>query len=318
MKTQSEKQFGRRAADSFRTGLVGISTTQNGIALAYSDSKKAAGTIQACSFTNAEDLAHKQTAIIKFVAEHNLEGLGCSYVLSPIPGEYTITMIESPRVPPEELAQAMKWHIRELISFPVEEAIIEAFELPYARARDNMKMAYAVVIRRSMLNDIEKIIRNVGLHLAVIDIPEMALRNLINFYPKSDKGNIVLQLYPNGGKIIWYRDGMLCIARTIELDLKALAVAGAAPQTSIMEAIALEIQRSLDYISSVFRQEPPSSILLAPTLLNISPIEQFLKGNLTSEIVNLDLKNILKFKDNIEVNQANVLLAVGGSLREEG
>jgi len=51
-------------------------------------------------------------------------------------------------VPAEELAEALRWRVKDLITFPVAEAIIDAFLLPEDSARGTSRMAYAVVAQR--------------------------------------------------------------------------------------------------------------------------------------------------------------------------
>ncbi len=119
------------------------------------------------------------------------------------------------------------------------------------------------------------------------------------------------------GKLILYREKQRCIIRSFELSLGEL---GKDPENDgkKIDSLALEIQRSFDYMNSVFRQSIPNVIVLAPTTIGNHIIQESLKNTLGSEVNSLKLSECVTFEQPMkEEEEANCLLAVGTVLREE-
>lgn len=306
--------FGGLKKQQSKEGVVGIHLTSQGIAMAYLEVLgQAKPKITAYSYQATQD---KTLALRRFVLEHNLQGLPCHYVL-PSP-EYTLTMVDTPTVTKEEMNRAMQWLVREFINFPIEEAVIDNFEIPLPRARDNVKMSYVAVIRKSIIPKIEELIHSGGLTLKTIDIPELALRNIVSLTPEDAQGTLLVYLHPFNGKLIICREGNVYISRSLELRLESLASDKEATEETkqTLELLSLEIQRSLDYSSATFRQSVASTVLLAPTLLNNSAIQQYLATALGMEIKVLDLASILEFNSPSISQEVDCLLAIGAVLRD--
>lgn len=298
-----------------KEGMVGVYETPMGIAVVYGVLADPKPIILAQAFEVGDTPALKEAVINKFVIDHALQGVDCSYVLDT--GEYSLNLVESPLVAATEIPMAMRWVLRDLISFPIEEAIIDTFDVPFLRARDNVKMIYATAIRKQQVEKIEMLSKSAGLVLKFIDIPEMTLKNMLIRHPQKFKGCALVQLGNKGGKLILCRDDQLCISRSFDLKLEGL---GQNPEkdTKTLESLALEFQRSFDYMNSVFRQSIQNMIVLAPTRIDKNIVEGSLKANLGSEIFELKLSEIFKFDKSIETNEeVNYLFAAGAILRTE-
>lgn len=180
-----------------RPGLVGIHPTPQGIAIAYLDPLRSQEKpyIEAYSYQMTEDLS---SAIRRFVVEHALEDVDCCYVLPS--SDYTLTMVDTPNVAQTEKNSALQWLVREVINFPIEDALLDSFELPLPRSHDNVRLTYVIVVRRSIVPHTENLIHSSGLTLKYIDIPELMLRNIAFHHPEEAKGLVVLQLFGSGGR----------------------------------------------------------------------------------------------------------------------
>jgi MSHA biogenesis protein MshI len=88
----------------------------------------------------------------------------------------------------------------------------------------------------------------------VIDIPELSLRNLAARLPEAAAGLILLWLARSCAQLLVIKGDTLYVAR-------GLRYAGEGPD---VEAIALELQRSLDYFESYYEQAPIAHLLVAP------------------------------------------------------
>lgn len=298
-----------------KEGMVGVFETPTSIAVVYGIFADLKPIILAQVFEAAETPAAKQAVINQFVNAHALQGVDCSYVLEA--GAYNLNLVESPLVAASEIPMAMRWVLRDLINFPIEEAIIDTFDVPFLRARDNIKMIYAAIIRKQQVEQIEARLKSAGLVLKFIDIPEMTLKNILTRQPQKFKSCALVQLSNKGGKLILCRDDQLCISRSFELKLEELGQ-DSEKDAKILESLALEFQRSFDYMNSVFRQSIQNMIVLAPTKIDKNLVSESLKANLGSEIVELKLSEIFTFENPIDVNdEVNYMFSAGAVLRVE-
>lgn len=277
--------------------------------------------IEAKTYQTGEDPVQKQNALSQFVLDNKCQGVPCSFVLRT--HDYILSLVDAPPVPSDELAQALRWSMADAINFPIEKAVIEAFEIPVFRVRDNVKLAYAVVSQKSVLDEIEHWVQGAGLELESIDIPELVFRDLISLYPDTAENLVGLFLIPEGGKLIVTRDNQIYIARKIELDFKNLVEketkAGESSDKDILENLAIEIHRSQDYVNTNFRSMSKNSIVILPTILEVDLIKSSLKEFLGLEVDSLNLNTVLNFRTKLSLaDQAKSLLAIGASLRHVG
>ena len=291
-------------------GLVGIYETPTGISVAYGISTGTEATIKAWAIKAAETQTEKQETLIRFAAEYQLQGVPCCYVLSN--NEYSLNLVEAPMVAKEELGRALHWVLKDSLNFPAQEAVFDAFELPFLRAKDSTKMIYAAVIRESIMHKIHNFVIPSGLLLQAIDIPELVLRNIIKLYKESANGVIFLQLVQNGGKLIIYKGEDLCIARSFDINFDNLTL-----ESKSLELLVLELQRAADYMSNVFRQTAPNAVVLAPTPLDKDILVNFLKKSFSAEVNILKLSELFKLEHPLpEEQEPECLLAVGATVRE--
>ncbi|MDZ7748253.1 MAG: hypothetical protein U5K43_04970 [Halofilum sp. (in: g-proteobacteria)] len=68
------------------------------------------------------------------------------------PGEYQLLQIEAPPVPAAEMRRAASWRVRELIDFPVDQAVVDTFDPPEAaQQRGQAQRRDVAVARRSVI-----------------------------------------------------------------------------------------------------------------------------------------------------------------------
>ncbi len=306
--------FGRYQKKKQKEGLVAIHETPRGITAVYGISVAEKMVVKAHVFQATESLEAKQEVLEKFVKENALQSAACTYVLAS--GDYTLHLVDEPAVPAEEIPKAMCWIVRDLIQFPIAEAVIDTFPLPFPRAKDNVKMLYAVVVKKEIISKIKARIDATGMALKYVDIPELALKNLLAKHPQQPKGCALMVLEGQGGKLILMKNESLCIARSFELKLDTLGKEEL-QDGKILESLALEVQRSFDYINSVFRQSVENVVILAPTRMDKNSIQASLKNSLGSEVIFLNVSEIVQFEQPLkEGEECEYLLAAGSVLRE--
>lgn len=167
---------------------------------------------------------------------------------------YSLVQLEAPELDDGELREAMRWRVKDLIDFPVEEAVIDVFRLPASRRPGAPALLYVVVARESAVDGLADLLKGAGLKIRAIDIVEMAIRNLSLRLDRPERPRAYLQLQA-GQSVIEIADGeRLYLSRRIQQDYDAAAAAELLQAQ--MENLALEVQRSLDYFESQYALGP--------------------------------------------------------------
>ena len=246
--------------------------------------------------------------------------LGKSKVSTVLPyGSYQLLLVELPNVPANEMRSAIRWQVKDLLDYPVDQAVIEFFEMPEQATGSKKSMAYAVATRRSDLQEHIEIVRGAGLSLDVIDIPELCTRNITSLLSQDDDGVAFLHFTEKHGLLTVTRQGVLYLIRRIDIgrsDINAVADDDFA-RTELISNIVLETQRSLDYYESHFDRRPVTELLLAPGS-DIGGLAESLNDQLGLNISSLNLNGLFEMETPLSTDeQAECLLAIGAALRTE-
>ena len=263
---------------------LGLELASGGIAWAHSGSGPDAietGFVEGTSDSRAE-------ALYQLVSEHSLRGALVNLVLSQ--DQYQIFQAERPPVESNELAEAVRWKLGDLLDYPASEAVIDTFPFPDDATRDRGQLINAVCARQDLIGAHVAVVREAGLELNRIDVAELALRNLVAYADPESRGAALLYLSENHGHMVFCRGSMLYMARRIEVSMAQLRDAGS--QEQAVQALALEMQRSLDYFESQLRQVPPGRIQVAGHPEHL-PLAGMLTTNVTAEVVDFDWRAVL-------------------------
>ena len=221
---------------------------------------------------------------------------------------YSLQLVEAPNVPDDEVAEAVRWKIQHLIEFPIEEAVIETFEMPPPANPGAKPMIYAVVARRSEIQGHVDSIRDADIKIDAIDIPELCIRNIAVRLPQDQYGVAFLQINDGFGYLTITRGGVLYLIRRIELQQEVLA--------EQLQEIALQIQRSLDYYESQFDCPPVRELVLGPGD-DTDTLSASLAQNLGLTVSQLDLTDLFQIDTELAPHeQRDCLMAIGAALRD--
>jgi MSHA biogenesis protein MshI len=238
------------------------------------------------------------------------------------PNEYTLLLTDAPDVPPDELRSAIRWRVKDLIDFHINDATLDVFDLPGEKAAGRTRSMYAVAARSAAIQKRADLMSAAGINLDVIDIPEMAQRNLATLLPEEAKGVVLLSLFPSSGLITISKQSEIYLSRNIDIGLDSLQQLDADVQlldpTSLFDRISLEVQRSLDYYDSHFHQSSVNTLALTPMSREIPGFVDFLKANLNVTVLTMDLMNLVECSTPIPREQQPVCLStLGAALRLE-
>ena len=94
-------------------------------------------------------------------------------------GDYQVVQVEAPNVPAPEAKSAVRWRIKDMIDYPVEAATVDAIFIPGSNgAAGRPPQMLAVVAKNEVVAAAVKPFNEADIALEVIDIPELAQRNL--------------------------------------------------------------------------------------------------------------------------------------------
>lgn len=233
-------------------------------------------------------------------------------------GQYQLLQIDAPDnardLPREELREALRWRIKEMVDYPVENAGIDVIDIP-APGNRNPQM-WVVVASHDVLAPRVHLFQDAKLSLAAIDIPEMAQRNLATLFEEQNRGLALAAFDDKSGRLTISYQGELFMTRHIDVGAPELT----GPQAeSLHERVLLDIQRSLDNFDRNYSAVPLTRLMIGP-LPGGEAFVNYLGMNLSLPVVRADLADVLdigavpQLADSAA--QADAWLALGAALRD--
>lgn len=222
------------------------------------------------SFNELTALDKNYGPALKSIAkELSLSGQ-CHLVLSAQQSQ--IVQIDKPNIPDEELKEALKWQIKDLVSIEPNDMVLDYFDAPTTSG--GIEKIHVVCASKSELAPYVEQLVDSNFTVKSITIEEFAFASLV---PESDDACLLVCQQPNEeilllivkqNKLYFYRRlrGMVNIASKSEDEISM----------SVVDALSLEIQRSTDYYERQLKQAPIRTIeVLVPM-----PNEAFLARKL--------------------------------------
>lgn len=277
-----------------------------------------------CEFLPLERSGGAAGLLRKMISSHQLERFRTVGVMPP--GSYSLLQIEPPEVPETELREAVRWQIKDLIDFSLEESVVDVFSVPVPRRPGRPRIAYAVATRASRVRQTVEMLKHGRLQIEAIDIPELVLRNIAAHLPENPQGVAILHIDAHQGQLAIIQNSVLYLTRNLGGGLSQLVRPEAGSDfendlesssllRSLAETVTMEIRRSLDFFESHFALSPIESLVVLPLEREIPDLVPALQSQLTLKIRSLDLNALLKGPGIPMELQSRCLLAIGGALR---
>lgn len=294
-------------------GITGIGVDTEGIAitqLLHAQGRRPS--LLAGEYIAYGDKGALNTLIHAVAKKYRLHKAYCSSVLEG--GDYKLLLTEAPDVPDDELPAAMRWRVKDLIDTPIADITLDVIKVPSAAA-DQRNAVYVVTARNGVIRQHIDLLKEANVNLQVIDIAEMAQRNIAALLPQDKTGVAMLSLRPHHSLITMTRDGELYLSRTLIVGLEAIN--DPEQQEDAFNKIALEIQRSLDYYESNCRQPPIRQLALLPLPSEAEKFVEYLRQNLSIEVSIVDLNELVDNEIELPQDlQAKIFVSFGAALRE--
>jgi MSHA biogenesis protein MshI len=170
---------------------------------------------------------------------------GAPAVLALAPEQYALLLAERPAVPDDEVDEALRWRLGDLLPMPPEDALVKALPCP-AEAQRGRRSTFALAAERAPVAALAGALADAQLGLRGIVAAEQAARGLL---PATAADPVaVLAFGAHGGMVAVYRAGVLYLSRRLDLTRGRADAA--------FDAVLLQVQRSLDYFESQLGQPP--------------------------------------------------------------
>ena len=236
--------------------------------------------------------------------------------------EYQIVSLEAPNVPPDELKAAIRWRLKDMLDYHVDDATVDVLDIPAdPNAPTRSHSMYAIAARNSLIEQRQALFAKTKVPLSVIDVPEMAQRNIAALLETPQRGLAMLTFSDEGGLLTVTHGGELYLSRRIDVPLSQLQETDVERRDACFERITLELQRSLDHFDRQFHFITLARLVLGPVPEAAAELRNYLASNLYLPVESLKLDDVLDFSRTPDLQknlmQQKILLCLGAALREE-
>ena len=226
--------------------------------------------------------------------EHRLNRYECEYLLSP--NEYQISSVETPTVPQDELKTAVRWLLKDMLDYHIDDATIDVLGIPADKnATTRKSMMYVISARNQLIAQKQAYFDDAQVPLTVIDIPELAQRNIANLIAPADRGVALLSVNQAGSLLTISYNSELYLSRRLDTNLQQLSNTQTEHRQQIFEKISLELQRTFDHVDRQYNFLNLSRLTVISCQPELIELAAYLSANLYVPAENLDLSAVFDF-----------------------
>ena len=210
------------------------------------------------------------TALLQQLSQTmDLSGAVLRYVLTA--NQCRLQLTELPAIPAEEFKQALSWRLAELFADHQDQQepnssnfTFDVLPLPSAQSGKPPSQALAFGLSNQVLQPLQMAFHDAALALSVVDVADLAQRNLSALAEPDGRGLAVLSFNEQGGLLTVTQGGELYMARHLETSLVQLTRADEDSRNLLLERVALDVQRSFDVFDRQYQALGLSRLLIAP------------------------------------------------------
>jgi MSHA biogenesis protein MshI len=236
------------------------------------------------------------------------------------PDEYQLLLVEAPNVPTAELKTAIRWRVKDMLDYHVEDATIDVLDVPpNPSGAQRAHSMYAVAARNDVIQRCIGRFESAHIPLAVIDIGETAQRNVAELFETPGRGLAFLYLGAAHASLTINYRGELYLARRIDVPIDQLLQASEAVKDEARNRILLELQRSFDHFDRQFPHVSVAKLLLGPEPGD-TDLAEHLSENLDLPVDQAKLEDVLDIAPQAAFDSDaawRLFHVVGAALRSE-
>jgi MSHA biogenesis protein MshI len=237
--------------------------------------------------------------------------------------DYQLLLVDAPNVPPAEMKAAVRWRVKDMLDYPLDQATIDVLDIPPdpaggARAQSTHSM-YAVAARNEIVRARMDRLEAGRLALRVIDIPETAQRNVAALFEIADRGVAFLYCGKSQSLLTVNYRGELYLARRIDVGVDDLLATAAAGREDPRGRVLLELQRSFDHFERQFPFVGVAKLVIGPEPTDTG-LAAFLAQNFDFPVEQAELESVLQFGPDATLagdDAWRLFHVLGASLRAE-
>lgn len=277
--------FKRKVRD---TGSLAVVLAPYGIYLAQVVFAGAMPRVVRCEYHETGEVT--ASALEHLMRQLGLSGADCISLLAP--SVYQMLVVEAPNVPINEMKAAIRWKIKDSLSYHVEDATTDVLMIPAQKYGTlHAQSLYAIAVPNQTIQQHVALFEKAKLRLSVIDIQETAQRNVAALFEQGEKALAILVFDELGGLLTFTAGGELYLARRIDITLGQLRDADVNLRREFYERAELELQRSMDYFERQFNHMDVSRVLIGvPDDVDLLGL---LKGSVEVAVEHLDLSQVM-------------------------
>ncbi|HUW26172.1 MAG TPA: agglutinin biogenesis protein MshI [Gallionella sp.] len=297
-------------------GWSAICLGAHGVYLAKVELSGALPRVKRCEYHEVGAISAAE--LEKLCRETDFGGHNFTTLLAP--GEYQMLLVDAPNVPASELKTAIRWKIKDSLNYHIDDATVDVLQIPVTKyGSEHVQSMYAIAATNDVIRKRITLFEQAGIGLNVIDIPEMAQRNIAALFEQDGRALVVLAFDDDGGLLTFTSDGELYLSRRIEISVGQLRDADENLREQHRSRVELELQRSLDYFGRQFNHQPVSHILVS--VPDDSGLVEFLASVSDVKVEKLDLSQVMDISAVAALADsefaANALPVLGAALRRE-
>lgn len=297
-------------------GWSSICLGSHGVYLAKVELSGALPRVKRCEYHETGTMSAAE--LEKLCREADFGGHHFTTLLAP--GEYQMLLVDAPNVPASELKTAIRWKIKDGLNYHIDDATVDVLQIPVSKyGSEHAQSMYAIAATNDVIQKRIMLFEQAGVRLEVIDIPEMAQRNIAALFEQDDRVLVVLAFDDDGGLLTFTSGGELYLSRRIEISIGQLRDANENLREQYRNRVELELQRSMDYFGRQFNRQPISRVLVS--VPDDSGLVEFLASVSEIGVEKLDLSHVMDISAVAALADSefatHALPALGAALRHE-
>lgn len=301
-----------------KEGILVTSFHADGICVARVERQPAAKPIVKLAAFHPVTPSLSAEALVRIAREAHAGNFAGSTLLAG--SEYQLLQVEAPNVPQDELKTAVRWRLKDMLDFHIDDATIDVLDIPVDKTAGNRTHSmFAIAARNSLIQARQDMFAQAQVPLSVIDIPEMAQRNISALLEPEGRGLAMLSFDAAGGLLTVSYDKELYLARHLDVTLSMLQEQDLERRHAAFDKIALELQRSLDHFDRQYHFISISRLMLAPT--GVASLQDFLSAQMYMPVESFSLGDVFDLAEvpalHAPAEQVRQFLTLGAALRHE-
>ena len=234
--------------------------------------------------------------------------------------QYQLLSMNAPDMPREDWRDAVRWSLKDMVEFAMEDAGLALLEVPIDPARPRHPTVVAIAVPHAQLAPLAALADAAGLPWQAIDVPETALRNIAALINAPGRAQPLLHIGATYSTLVITTQGDLLMTRYIDVGLGELTAPDDDTRTRASERACLELLRTLDSAERQFSHLRLGTVLVCPGV----PLEAFMayaRELVQVPVAGLDLAALVDLSAVPEIadaaEQGAWLPAIGAALRRD-